>query len=108
MTEGRCGAAAGGRSSGWTGCRVKTLPRCHTLLPGVSGEVQDPPDAPGQMLVTQPGPVMVSLLLQPSENTVHRLRSRNPPSSTAQAEGKAEWVVCFFAVSFLRLSFPEG
>lgn len=95
----------GARRAG-AGAAVNTLPRCHTLLPEVSGEVQDPPDASGQMLVTQPGPVMVSLLLQPGENTVHRLRSRNPPSSTAQAGGKAEWVVCFFCclISEVELS----
>ena len=51
--------------SGWA--TVPTPPWCRVLLPEASGEVRDPPDAPGQTLVTQPGPVMASLLLQPSQ-----------------------------------------
>lgn len=40
----------------------------HMLLPDASGEVQDALDTSRQMVVTQLDPMMVSLLLQPSEN----------------------------------------
>lgn len=72
---------------------VHTLSWCHMLLPEASGEVQDPRDTSGQMLVTQPGPVMGFLLLQPITIAVHRPQCRNPPSATAQAEAKAESVL---------------
>lgn len=74
----------------WAGpdATVHTLLWCHSLLPESSGEVQGPADTSGQLLVTQPGPVMISLLLQPSKTTVGCLRSRNPPSAAAQAGGQ--------------------
>lgn len=76
-------------SPGCTKCPIHTL-RSHTLLPEASGEVQDAPDLSGQTLVTQPGPMTASLLLQPSENTVHA--SEAEPSfliGTGRAESRA-------------------
>lgn len=92
--------------------RVPRSTHCHTLLPEASGEVRDPLDASGQTRVTQPGPMTASLLCQPSQAAaVGHCRVRNPPSATAQAEGKAEWsVFCclIFEVEFSRsLALPR-